>query len=269
MPHPTLRNGDNNNEVQELQNLLNRIGCLLTPDGDFGGGTERAVREAQKIAGLTVDGVAGKNTWNWLLAQPAPSPDMPTEAVTFIAAEEVGGRAYYDRHTAMPHWPEGESGITIGVGYDLRFQNDAFEQDWGSELTDDQMARLRPHLGKKGSQSEADALADIRIEFPVAWRIFTRNTLPEYADRTRTAFPGCDTLPPLCFGMLVSLVYNRGGGMNGDRRAEMRAIRGHIENGMPDQVSAERYGPQAPSGAGGGIVAPRSQAQRGDGVGER
>ena len=45
------------------------------------------------------------------------------------------------------------------------------------------------------------------------------------------AFPGCEELPADCFGALVSLVYNRGGGMGipGDeRRAEMRLIRDAI-----------------------------------------
>lgn len=53
------------------------------------------------------------------------------------------------------------------------------------------------------------------------------------------SFPGCETLPPLCFGALVSLVYNRGASVKGDRRVEMAAIRDLIRAGtlaeVPDQ----------------------------------
>ena len=35
-------------------------------DGKFGADTERAVRAYQRFAGLTVDGVVGRTTWNSL-----------------------------------------------------------------------------------------------------------------------------------------------------------------------------------------------------------
>lgn len=151
----------------------------------------------------------------------------------------MGSRKYYDQHTAKPHWPGASSGITIGIGYDLRFQNENFEADWRPVLTDAQKARLRPFLGKKGSKAEAASLSDIQVGFPAAWKVFTAKTLSKYVAQTRAAFPGSQNLPPLCFGVLVSLVYNRGPGMSGDSRKEMRAIRDHIQNRNFGKVANE------------------------------
>ena len=59
----TLRRGDENAEVLVLQQYLMSLGYLTTePDGQFGSGTERAVKLFQEANGLTADGIAGKGT---------------------------------------------------------------------------------------------------------------------------------------------------------------------------------------------------------------
>lgn len=59
----TLRKGDNNTEVMVLQQYLMRYGFLSAqPDGQFGSGTERAVKLFQEANGLTADGIAGSGT---------------------------------------------------------------------------------------------------------------------------------------------------------------------------------------------------------------
>lgn len=237
---PVLQRGAEGVEVQLLQHRLNRIGALLSCDGDFGGGTEAAVKEAQELAGLPVTGVADAATWAWLESLPEPSDSLPTEAVVFIVSEEVGGRKYYDRHVAMPHFPGEASGVTIGVGYDLRFQEPTdFEADWADTLTPAQMTALRPHLGKKGSKAACDALGDLRIPFPAAWRVFVKRALPRAIEQTERCFGSLDALPPLCRGVLVSLVYNRGSDLSGDSRREMLAIKQHLAAGRRDAVAGE------------------------------
>lgn len=237
---PTLQRGAKGVEVQLLQHRLNRVGALLSCDGDFGGGTEAAVKEAQQLAGLPATGIADAATWAWLESQPEPSDLLPTEAVTFIVNEEVGGRKYYDRHVALPHFPGEASGVTIGVGYDLRFQEPTdFEADWAGTLTPAQMAALRPHLGKKGSQDACRALGDLRIPFPAAWRVFVKRALPRAIDQTERCFGKLDGLPPLCRGVLVSLVYNRGTDLSGDSRREMLAIKQHLAAGEREAVAGE------------------------------
>lgn len=53
----TLRKGDEGQEVKRLQSKL-----PVVADGIFGSKTEKAVRDYQQHNGLTVDGLAGKNT---------------------------------------------------------------------------------------------------------------------------------------------------------------------------------------------------------------
>ena len=65
-PTPTsssLKVGSTGAAVRELQQRLKDLGYYTgTVDGDFGTGTENAVRAFQKANGLTQDGKAGKNT---------------------------------------------------------------------------------------------------------------------------------------------------------------------------------------------------------------
>ncbi|HEY1016876.1 MAG TPA: penicillin-insensitive murein endopeptidase [Herpetosiphonaceae bacterium] len=65
---PTIRNGSTGNAVKALQALLNaKRGAGLTVDGNFGGGTESAVRSFQSHAGIGADGVVGPTTWKNLV----------------------------------------------------------------------------------------------------------------------------------------------------------------------------------------------------------
>ena len=62
---PTLRRGADSADgwVEYLQELLNRAGESLTVDGDFGPGTEAAVRRYQQRFDIQVDGIVGFQTW--------------------------------------------------------------------------------------------------------------------------------------------------------------------------------------------------------------
>ncbi|PAF08648.1 hypothetical protein CHH65_13755 [Shouchella clausii] len=63
-----VRKGAKGNLTRVLQALLYLAGHNPGPfDGAFGDGTEKAVRAFQRAKGLSVDGVAGKNTWKALL----------------------------------------------------------------------------------------------------------------------------------------------------------------------------------------------------------
>ena len=69
-PGVALRFGDVGNDVQLKQAQLNRISRnypaipkIYPVDGIFGPSTEDAVREFQRIFGLTVDGIIGNATW--------------------------------------------------------------------------------------------------------------------------------------------------------------------------------------------------------------
>lgn len=61
---PILRMGMQGSEVTKLQKLLQTLGFLNgSVDGDFGAGTEAAVKAAQVRYGLQPDGVVGGATW--------------------------------------------------------------------------------------------------------------------------------------------------------------------------------------------------------------
>ena len=67
-----LRTGSSGTAVRELQFYLYLMSAYessipsVSIDGKFGADTERAVRAYQRFAGLTVDGVVGRTTWNSL-----------------------------------------------------------------------------------------------------------------------------------------------------------------------------------------------------------
>lgn len=69
-PGIPLKLGSGGNDVKLLQEELNRIGKnypsitnIPNPDGLFDSTTEQAVKDFQKIFGLTQDGIVGKETW--------------------------------------------------------------------------------------------------------------------------------------------------------------------------------------------------------------
>ena len=70
MKLPELSNGSKGTSVKALQTLLIGYGHFCGgggADGIFGSGTEKAVKEYQRIHGLTDDGIVGTKTWAKLL----------------------------------------------------------------------------------------------------------------------------------------------------------------------------------------------------------
>ncbi|QDP51310.1 MAG: putative endolysin type Endo-N-acetylmuramidase [Prokaryotic dsDNA virus sp.] len=67
----TLRKGDEGQEVKRLQSKL-----PTSADGKFGPKTEKAVRDYQQHNGLTVDGLAGKQTLSSLGINVTPAVDL-------------------------------------------------------------------------------------------------------------------------------------------------------------------------------------------------
>lgn len=58
-----VQNGMTGNTVRQLQQALVDNGYDIAVDGDFGDGTEAALRDFQANNDLDADGVAGPNTW--------------------------------------------------------------------------------------------------------------------------------------------------------------------------------------------------------------
>ncbi|HYW70776.1 MAG TPA: hypothetical protein VE961_07065 [Pyrinomonadaceae bacterium] len=151
-------------------------------------------------------------------------------SIKLIVDFEVGGGEKYYNQQGLDHpiWPQEESGVTIGVGYDLGYNSpEEISSEWAPQIPDADLQRLLACAGKKGPAAHAalPAVKSISIPWAAAFEVYEAVTIPKTTDQTRAAFPGFDDLDPNCQGALVSLVFNRGASMKGDRRIEMRAIR--------------------------------------------
>jgi len=167
-------------------------------------------------------------------------------ALNAIVLLEVGGRGRYDAVFSKPVWPGGQSGINIGIGYDLGFASkEELVADWERVVDQKTLGVLLSMQGITGSQARAIAksLDGVRIPWDAAIEVFRFKTLPKYVKLLRGAVPGVTDLPPDSFGALLSLVYNRGAHCfksGGDRCTEMQQIRELISNknykDVPEQI---------------------------------
>ena len=141
--------------------------------------------------------------------------------------EVGGGENYYNKFLKNPIWPGEQSGVTIGVGYDTGYVNKTeFTNDW-KDLPKETFDRLYKVVGTKGYNAKdlARRLKDITIPWELAVKVFMNKTVSKFYNLSRETFPNFDKLPEDAKGGLVSLVFNRGAALEGDRRREMKAIR--------------------------------------------
>ena len=141
--------------------------------------------------------------------------------------EVGGGENYYNKFLKNPAWPGEQSGVTIGVGYDLGYVNKAeFSEDW-KDLPKETFDRLYKVVGIKGYNAKnlIRGLKDISIPWDLSLKVFNNKTVTKFYNLTRQTFPNFDNLPEDAKGGLVSLVFNRGAALEGDRRREMKLIR--------------------------------------------
>ena len=156
-------------------------------------------------------------------------PQISDKALNLILKYEVGGgESYYNRFLYRPIWPGLNSGVTIGVGYDLGYNNlQSFKASWTGKLSTQDIIRLARALGVKGRSAKEliPGVKDIKISWEHALSVFKSHTIPIFADQTNRVFPGADRLHPDAYGALLSLVFNRGADLSGSRRIEMARIR--------------------------------------------
>ncbi|MDF1811142.1 MAG: peptidoglycan-binding protein [Verrucomicrobiales bacterium] len=176
------------------------------------------------------------------------------QAYNLIVAFETGGKAYYEEvYKSAPCWPGLQSGITIGFGFDLGYYTDAaFETAWAGHLSPADFSRLKSCIGFTTTEPDRSSkvdkakrwirqFQDISIPWSMGESVYHEYTIPGQLRLVHKYVPGASSLPPHCFGALLSLVFNRGASFDrqGQRYREMRAIKRHISNGMPERVPAE------------------------------
>lgn len=162
-----------------------------------------------------------------------------------IVAEEVSNKATYIKKYQKPEWPGAQSGVTIGIGYDCGYATpDKIRSDWGPRLSANMVSALVRVAGLTGAAAKAK-LADTRKIVSVPWDaamdVFENNDMPKWEKVVLKAVPSASKLNADCFGVIVSLAYNRGPSFSkaGDRYREMRAIKQHIDAGRYEKVPAE------------------------------
>jgi hypothetical protein len=150
------------------------------------------------------------------------------KAIDFIIQHEAGGRAYYEKALQKPTYPGGESGVTIGLGYDLGYNTEKqFLVDWGSVLNIDYVGFLKPVIGLKGLKAKAAIKGDVlnvKVPFNVAYDVFVKNSVPRFFALAKSIYPQIEELNEDTQGALVSMVFNRGSSLKGDSRVEMAKI---------------------------------------------
>lgn len=206
------------------------------------------VKKAQLLLDLKVDGLDGPITWSAIISkleslksketvveeikeilQPNPKIGVSDKAYALILKYEVGGgESYYNKALKRPTYPGGQSGVTIGIGYDLGYNTASqFKKDWYQHLDVNSYNLLATTIGKKGAAAKSciARVKNINVSWDSAESVFQSDTLPRFINETKRAFPGSDALHPDAFGTLVSLVFNRGGSVTGASRMEMNNIR--------------------------------------------
>lgn len=152
------------------------------------------------------------------------------KAVDFIIFKEVSSPTVYNKKYFGVIWPGGESGVTIGIGYDLGYQSEqSVENDWIKEIGAYQVSILKMFCGLRGEKAHTAIVQNkmanqVSIPYTSAYNVFIKASLPLYAKRALKIYPGLDELTPDAAGAIVSMVYNRGTALEGGRRLEMKAI---------------------------------------------
>jgi hypothetical protein len=153
-------------------------------------------------------------------------------AVDNVMTHETGGYDYYRKFCERPENPGFSSGVTIGVGYDLKFHTPAqIRKDWAGVVTPEEMDALCSVAGKPGSVVGAIKYK-VRITWEEAQTVFKRTTVPEWSRNTAVAYRISNPiqLHPHLNGALWGNSFNRGTAMEGSRCTEKRQIRDAIAN---------------------------------------
>jgi GH24 family phage-related lysozyme (muramidase) len=172
---------------------------------------------------------AQSTTRSALPKYPPSNHPISKDAVALIVAFEVSSARAYESRYVHPIWPGLNSGVTIGIGYDLGWtQPGELRQDWANLLPEPVIAALVPACGLRGeaANSVLKSVSSVAVPWDEANNQFTTRSLPRYASETLHVHHNTYALPGDSFGALLSLVYNRGDNFQtpGDRYKEMRAI---------------------------------------------
>lgn len=124
------------------------------------------------------------------------------------------------------------SGVTIGLGFDCgHVTRQEIITVWKDFVTPSQLIALANTAGKTKINAVAALKTLEGLEIPIesALKVFYKYTLPKFCRETYKAYPAVIKLHPVEQSTFVGLVYNRGAGLDGPRRLEMKELVKAIE----------------------------------------
>lgn len=151
-------------------------------------------------------------------------------ALDLLLKYEVGGgKNYYDKYLSRFTWPGGASGPTIGIGIDCAYYTESELGDIFNFLKKEEVELIKGAVGRTSERGREYTkklrAAGIMVDWENALNIFESLTWAKFTKLAEKTFPGLRELCPDAYGAIVSLVFNRGTNLTGEKRLEMRNIR--------------------------------------------
>jgi len=166
-------NTDTCSELEKLQSIIVPFGSLILD-------RKKAIQRSLGFTGRDVDGVVGPATLTRLedfLDKSLPaipsgaSMIVSKRALDIVINSEISSKAAYQTKYKFPIWPGLESGVTIGIGYDLGYISATrFQFDFGDLLSASAFNVLKTVVGKKGNKAKL-ALTDSVKKIDVSWEV--------------------------------------------------------------------------------------------------
>lgn len=156
--------------------------------------------------------------------------------------EVGGGEPYYRKFLSRPTWAGERSGVTIGIGFDLGYNTQAqVMAAWGGVLADSNVELLKEAVGIVGEAAKQwlasrEDVRGVEVPWEKAVDVFGRVTVPQFYSLTLQTYPQASTLPAECRDALISLVFNRGSALSGERRIEMMGILNCLREGRLQDI---------------------------------
>ncbi|MBC7890193.1 MAG: hypothetical protein H7Z13_20145 [Ferruginibacter sp.] len=160
-----------------------------------------------------------------------------------ISWSPESGFAVYNKKYRKPVVPDPErtsSGVTIGIGYDCgQYTANKIKLDWQSVLPLNMVNALVKSAGLKKQQAVncLPLLSDVDVPIETALQVFYNTTIFEFGKKASRIYPDLFKLHPVEQSVIVSLVYNRGADLEGERRREMKQLIVAIKNDNDKEIA--------------------------------
>lgn len=143
--------------------------------------------------------------------------------------EVGGGENYYEKYLSKFTWPGGASGPTIGIGIDCAYYSESELANIFNFLKKEEIELIKGAVGQTSEKGREYTKklrgAGISVSWEKALKIFESLTWTKFTKLAEKTFPGLSELCPDAYGAIVSLVFNRGTSLIGEKRLEMRNIK--------------------------------------------